>query len=66
MNLILSALKKEPALVAFVFQGEFPIPRVGRIVLGHEFSGEIVSLGEDVAESSRLNIGDRVAVDPNL
>jgi len=49
-----------------IIQGEFPIPRVGRIVLGHEFSGEIVSLGEDVAESSRLNIGDRVAVDPNL
>lgn len=31
-------------------------------VLGHEFSGEVVEIGENV---TRVSVGDRVAVDPN-
>ncbi len=34
---------------------------VAPVVLGHEFSGEIVEIGEGV---TNLNIGDRVAVEP--
>ncbi|GIO20390.1 alcohol dehydrogenase [Oceanobacillus oncorhynchi subsp. incaldanensis] len=33
------------------------------IVLGHEFSGEVVEIGASV---SRLKLGDHVAVDPNI
>jgi 2-desacetyl-2-hydroxyethyl bacteriochlorophyllide A dehydrogenase len=33
------------------------------LVPGHEFAGEIVSVGQDV---SGLSVGDRVVVDPNL
>jgi len=34
-----------------------------QIILGHEFSGEIVELGEKV---KKLKIGDRVTVNPNI
>jgi len=33
------------------------------VILGHEFSGEIVEIGNEV---SNLKIGDRVSVDPNI
>ncbi|MHB1334832.1 MAG: zinc-dependent alcohol dehydrogenase family protein [Candidatus Humimicrobiaceae bacterium] len=33
------------------------------IIFGHEFSGEVVGLGEDV---SKFSLGDRVTVDPNI
>jgi 2-desacetyl-2-hydroxyethyl bacteriochlorophyllide A dehydrogenase len=45
-----------------IIDGEFP-PAPYPIVPGHEFSGEVVALGADVAG---LNVGDRVAVDPSL
>ena len=45
-------------------QGEFPVPKVERLTLGHEFSGEVVALGESVA--SDIKVGDKVAIDPNL
>jgi 2-desacetyl-2-hydroxyethyl bacteriochlorophyllide A dehydrogenase len=44
-----------------ILQGEFA-PSLP-IVPGHEFAGEIVALGSEVAG---LRIGDRVAVDPSL
>ena len=39
------------------YMSEFPL------IPGHEFSGEVVEVGGDVAD---LAVGDRVAVDPNL
>ncbi|MFX1557303.1 MAG: alcohol dehydrogenase catalytic domain-containing protein, partial [Promethearchaeota archaeon] len=34
-----------------------------QIILGHEFSGEIVELGEKV---KKLKVGDRVTANPNV
>jgi len=44
-----------------IFEGKAPssIP----VILGHEFSGEIVERG---VSNSRFNIGDKVAIDPNI
>jgi threonine dehydrogenase-like Zn-dependent dehydrogenase len=39
------------------YMSEFPL------IPGHEFSGEVVAVGREVAD---LAVGDRVAVDPNL
>jgi len=47
-----------------ILQGEFA-PTLP-IVPGHEFAGEIVALGIEVSDASRLQVGDRVAVDPSL
>lgn len=45
-----------------VIDGEFP-PTVYPIIPGHEFGGEIVQVGENVAG---IAVGDRVGVDPTL
>jgi NADPH2:quinone reductase len=45
-----------------IIDGEFP-PTVYPIVIGHEFGGEVVAVGEDVAG---IAVGDRVGVDPTL
>ncbi len=50
--------------------GEFP-PTPYPIVPGHEFAGEVVALGSDVAQeigttTTNIRIGSRVAVDPSL
>ena len=44
-----------------IFKGEAPARPP--VVLGHEYCGEVVALGEGVAG---LQLGDRVAVDPNI
>jgi len=43
-----------------IFQGKWtiPLPRI----LGHEFSGEVISVGKEV---EGFEVGDRVSVDPN-
>jgi 2-desacetyl-2-hydroxyethyl bacteriochlorophyllide A dehydrogenase len=46
-----------------IADGEFP-PTPYPIVPGHEFAGEVVALGPDVATG--VQAGDRVAVDPSL
>ncbi|NLG84256.1 MAG: alcohol dehydrogenase catalytic domain-containing protein [Firmicutes bacterium] len=38
-------------------------PAAGHVILGHEFAGEIVEIGDQV---TGYDIGDRVAVDPNI
>lgn len=52
-----------------IAQGEFP-PTPYPIVPGHEFAGEVVSLGSNVknlvSKDNPLAIGSRVAVDPSL
>jgi 2-desacetyl-2-hydroxyethyl bacteriochlorophyllide A dehydrogenase len=45
-----------------IIDGEFP-PTVYPIVIGHEFGGEVVAVGENV---SGIAPGDRVGVDPTL
>lgn len=45
-----------------VIDGEFP-PTVYPIVIGHEFGGDVVEVGEGV---EGVNVGDRVGVDPTL
>ncbi len=48
----------------FIPEGEHPKTGASRpIVVGHEFSGTISEVGDDV---SRLSIGDPVAVHPNI
>jgi 2-desacetyl-2-hydroxyethyl bacteriochlorophyllide A dehydrogenase len=44
-----------------IFNGE--APAIFPLIPGHEFSGKVVSCGNLV---KRLNVGDRVAVDPNI
>lgn len=44
-----------------IFRGEFPAEYP--VIPGHEFSGEVVSVGAGV---STVKIGDRVAVNPNI
>ncbi|MES2097038.1 MAG: alcohol dehydrogenase catalytic domain-containing protein [Pseudomonadota bacterium] len=44
-----------------VFDGH--VPRVGGLVLGHEFSAEIAGLGQGVSD---WIVGDRVSVDPRI
>lgn len=53
-----------------IAQGEFP-PTPYPIVPGHEFAGEIVEIGNGVADAlgsdaGRLTVGRRVAIDPSL
>jgi len=43
-----------------LYVGEFPANFP--VIIGHEFSGEIVEIGEDV---KTLKVGDRVTADPN-
>lgn len=43
-----------------LFKGEYPANYP--VVIGHEFSGEIVEIGKSVKS---FNVGDRVTVDPN-
>ena len=38
-------------------------PSARNVVLGHEYSGEVVELGSGI---SRVKVGDRVTVDPNI
>lgn len=38
-------------------------PAISPVILGHEFAGEVVAVGSGV---TRLSIGDKVAVDPNI
>ncbi|HZK53313.1 MAG TPA: alcohol dehydrogenase catalytic domain-containing protein [Desulfosporosinus sp.] len=46
-----------------IFQGKFHKHRaIPPMVLGHEFSGDIVEIGKEVKHD--LNVGDRVFVDP--
>lgn len=47
-----------------IADGEFP-PTPYPIVPGHEFAGEIVKLGSDIAPGD-LRVGARVAIDPSL
>lgn len=48
----------------FIPEGEHPITGASRpIVIGHEFSGTVSEIGADV---TRLNVGDPVAVHPNI
>jgi 2-desacetyl-2-hydroxyethyl bacteriochlorophyllide A dehydrogenase len=44
-----------------IFTGGYPV--AFPIVLGHEFAGTVVAVGERVEQ---LGVGDRVAVDPNV
>ncbi len=44
-----------------IYNGEFPVKFP--VIPGHEFSGEIVEIGENVSE---VNVGDKVAVNPNI
>ncbi len=45
-----------------IIEGEFP-PTVYPIVIGHEFGGDVVAVGENV---TGFAVGDRVGVDPTL
>ncbi|HHX66315.1 MAG TPA: zinc-dependent alcohol dehydrogenase family protein [Chloroflexi bacterium] len=44
-----------------IYHGEFDT--TPPVIIGHEYAGEIVALGEGVTD---LAVGDRVAVDPNM
>src|SRR5438128_1442415 len=53
-----------------IIDGESPLARYP-VVPGHEFAGEVVALGDDVAQSNEngetnITVGSRVAIDPNL
>ena len=53
-----------------IIDGESPLARYP-VVPGHEFAGEVVALGYDIAhnngnEGINFTIGSRVAIDPNL
>src|SRR5713101_4261911 len=53
-----------------IIDGESPLARYP-IVPGHEFAGEVVALGYDIAQNNGnggtdITVGSRVAVDPNL
>lgn len=45
-----------------IARGEFPAAKQ-RVVLGHEYAGEVVALG---AGANGLSVGDLIAVDPNI
>jgi L-iditol 2-dehydrogenase len=45
-----------------IASGEYPFARPG-VTIGHEFAGEVVEVGPDVAGFAR---GERVVVDPNI
>ncbi len=53
-----------------IIDGESPLARYP-IIPGHEFAGEVVALGYDIAQSNgngegNITVGSRVAIDPNL
>ena len=53
-----------------IIDGESPLARYP-LVPGHEFAGEVVALGYDIAQNNgngetNITIGSRVAIDPNL
>ncbi len=53
-----------------IIDGDSPLARYP-IVPGHEFAGEVVALGSDVAQRNRkeganITVGSRVAIEPNL
>jgi len=53
-----------------IIDGDSPLAHYP-IVPGHEFAGEVVALGCDIAQSNRnggtnITVGSRVAIDPNL
>lgn len=45
-----------------IASGEYPFAQPG-VTLGHEFSGTIVEIGQDV---ERFSVGERIVVDPNV
>src|SRR5438045_9136981 len=52
-----------------IIDGDSPLARYP-VIPGHEFAGEVVAVGYDIAESSgngerSITVGSRVAVDPN-
>ncbi len=53
-----------------IIDGESPLARYP-VIPGHEFAGEVVALGYDIAQSNgngeaNITVGSRVAIDPNL
>ena len=51
-----------------IIDGDSPLARYP-IIPGHEFAGEVVALGSDVAQrygKENITIGSRIAVEPNL
>ena len=51
-----------------IIDGDSPLARYP-IIPGHEFAGEVVALGSDVAQrygKENITVGSRVAVEPNL
>src|SRR5438067_8539469 len=53
-----------------IIDGDSPLARYP-VIPGHEFAGEVVAVGYDIAESNgngetNITVGSRVAVDPNL
>ena len=53
-----------------IIDGESPLACYP-IVPGHEFAGEVVALGSDIAQNNgnggtNITVGSRVAIDPNL
>src|SRR5437763_12104763 len=53
-----------------IIDGDSPLARYP-IIPGHEFAGEVVALGSDVAqrngkEGANITVGSRIAVEPNL
>jgi threonine dehydrogenase-like Zn-dependent dehydrogenase len=45
-----------------IASGEYPVARPG-VTIGHEFAGEVIEIGTDVAGFAH---GERVIVDPNI
>ena len=53
-----------------IIDGDSPLARYP-VIPGHEFAGEVVALGSDIAQSNgngeaNITVGSRVAIDPNL
>src|SRR5438067_3798663 len=53
-----------------IVDGDSPLARYP-VIPGHEFAGEVVALGRDIAQSNgiggvNITVGSRVAIDPNL
>lgn len=44
-----------------IYEGK--APSIVPVILGHEFSGSIIEIGDS---NSKFNIGDKVAIDPNI
>jgi 2-desacetyl-2-hydroxyethyl bacteriochlorophyllide A dehydrogenase len=48
-----------------IIDGDSPLARYP-IVPGHEFAGEVVAVGSNVAQKGSFTVGSRVAVEPNI